>query len=282
MPLHTAPRSAFRAHYERPPVITSPLFGQLIDEWIVLNDEPSTATTIHRWARLEPALAGHTWPRDIVDTVDAAELDGKNAVMLALLRLVQAGHQLAGRILLQQMLPSIGRLTKTRPRNAGTAKDDYWAEDRRHIAVAEFWDLITHYPTQRRTSNVPGTLHMEMVQRLFRHKPEPDMAAAGTADEVWRLATLEPVDEEEDTTVPEGLRLVDVLSWGRERDIISAYEAELLSFVYIDDDTSPDTYRRNRAGEAAERYGIKPALVRLHCHRATQKLGAAVQAQMTA
>lgn len=275
-----SPRSAFRAHHQRPALISSQLFGQLIDEWIQLNDEPAAATAIRRWSRIEPDLAGHARPCDLVDAIDGADLAGKNDMLLALLRLVQTGHQLAGRILLQQMLPSIGRLTRTRSRNADLGRDDYWAEDRRHIAVAEFWDLITHYPVRRPTANVPGNLHMEMVKRLFKHKPEPVTTPAGDAVEVWTLSTFNSADDHHDSAIPDGLRLADVLSWGRAHQVISDYEAELLTTVYVDDD--PTEVRRNRAGQAAEQLGIKPALVRLHCHRAAQKLGAAVQAQLTA
>ena len=132
-----APRSAFRAHHARPAQVASPLFSQLIDEWIGLNQTRSTISELDRWAVLEPVLAGYSWPADIVDAIDAAENTVKDTMLLALLRLAQTGHQLAGRILLQQMLPSIGKLTKTSPSQPNS--DNRWAEDRRHIAVASLF-----------------------------------------------------------------------------------------------------------------------------------------------
>lgn len=121
--------------------VASQLFGQLIDERIGLNQTRSTAAELERWAGLEPILAGYTWPADIVDAIDAAQNTAKDAMLLALLRPAQSGHQLAGRVLLQQMLPSIGKLTTTSPSQPTT--DLRWAGDRHHIAVAEFWDLIS-------------------------------------------------------------------------------------------------------------------------------------------
>lgn len=274
--------SAFRAHHHRPPLVTSHLFSSLIDEWIRLNNEQASSTAVARWARVEPVLAGHTWPCDIVDAIDAAPLEQKNQLMGALLRLVQKGHQLAGRILLQQMLPSIGKLTKTTPRNADDAKDNRWAEDRRHIAIAEFWDLISHYPTHRQPTNLPGTLHMEMVHRLFSRRPETPTVLAGDAEDVWNVAGNPAAVHDEDSLVPDGLQLADLLTWAVDRQVISPYEADLLTTVYIDT-SSPDTPRvLNRTAGAAARWNIKPALVRLHCHRAADKLRHAVRESVPA
>lgn len=103
--------SAFRHHDHVPPQIASPYYARLVQEWIDLNAQPGTANTVHSWARAEPVLAGCARPGDVVDAIDAAPADGKDAILLALIRLTQGGEQLAGRIVLQAMLPKLGRLT---------------------------------------------------------------------------------------------------------------------------------------------------------------------------
>ncbi|MCA0296942.1 MAG: hypothetical protein LCH96_16850 [Actinobacteria bacterium] len=259
----TTPRSAFRAHHTRPGQVSSQLFGALIDEWIGLNQSRSTLTELHRWANLEPLLAGYTQPADIVDAIDAAENTVKDAMLLALLRLAQAGHQLAGRILLQQMLPSIGKLTKTSP--SQPTSDNRWAEDRRHIAVAEFWDLVSTLNLERHEHGIATTLHMRMVSRIFGRRSPHQTLPVGDADDVWTAATPHQPAQTEDT----GPTLAEVLQWGVRTQIITTTDAELLTHIYIGDHT---------AVEAAARFDLTHAQARQRCSRATRRLAAAVAA----
>ena len=95
-------------------------------------------------------------------------------MLLALIRLTQAGHQLAGRVVLQLMLPKLGRMTN---RTSGTTSENAWSEDRRHIAVAEFWDVVATYPVGRRTRRVAANLALETLHRLTAatRGPRPDL-----------------------------------------------------------------------------------------------------------
>lgn len=257
-----APRSAFRAHHARPAHVASPLFSQLIDEWIGLNQTRSTISELDRWAVLEPVLAGYSWPADIVDAIDAAENTVKDTMLLALLRLAQTGHQLAGRILLQQMLPSIGKLTKTSPSQPST--DNRWAEDRRHIAVAEFWDLISNLNLDHHDHGIATTLHMRMVSRIFGRRRPHHTFPVGDADDVWtRAAAFGPLDHAE----PEHPTLAEVLQWGVRTQVITANDAALLTHIYIGEHT---------AVEAAASFGLSHAQTRQRCSRATRRLAAAV------
>ena len=90
------PTSAFRYHDDVPPEITSPYYARLIQEWVGLNSYPRTANTVRSWAATEPALVGCGRPGDVVDAIDAAPSGGKDAILLALIRLTQGGDQLAG------------------------------------------------------------------------------------------------------------------------------------------------------------------------------------------
>ena len=164
--------SSFRYHDRRPLQVSSPLYRQLIDEWIDLNQLNSSRLAVRRWGRAEPALQGHGRPADLVDAVDGADAAGQDRMLLALVRLTQAGHQLAGRVLLQLMLPKLGRIAI---RTAGHGSDSAWTEDRRHIVVAEFWDVISGYPVKRRTSRVAANLSLETLRRVTNPRGrEPD------------------------------------------------------------------------------------------------------------
>ena len=108
----------FRQHDVAPADVVSPLYRQLTQEWAELHVTPSTPATVRRWGRAEKALAGFAMPGQIVDAIDAAGHDRTNELLLALIRLFQRGHQLAGRVVLQALLP---KLAKTATTPAGCA-----------------------------------------------------------------------------------------------------------------------------------------------------------------
>lgn len=259
--------SAFRAHHARPPLVTSTVFSNLIDEWITLNSETQTQTTIARWAASEPALAGLARPCDIVDAIDQANPAGKDPLLLALIRLTQDGHQLAGRILLQQWLPNIGKLTKTPPRRATDSTETRWAEDRRHIAIAEFWDIITHYNTVR-TTKIATALHMTLVHKLFSQRPAPITIAVGDGQDVWDTAPAPAT-----ITSDQPQSAAAVLAQAVQQEIIRPEDAKILTMVYLIDQPG-----RDRTVLAATHYGITSQAVRIRCHRAITKLRASVGA----
>ena len=224
--------SAFRYHDQRPPQVTSPLYLQLIDEWIGLNMLRSSQLAVRRWGRLEPALLGYTRPADVVDGIDQATSAAQDRILIALIRLTQDGHQMAGRVVLQAMLPKLGRMTN---RTSGTSSDNAWTEDRRHIVVAEFWDVLTHYPASRRTTKVAGNLALDTLHRVTSpgsrepdrpidpaQLPEPDRRCHNVADEL-------PVPGQ--LTIDAGLD--EVLSWALANRAISPDDAQLLTLSLI-------------------------------------------------
>lgn len=153
----------FRSHHATPPDVPSPLYRALLQEWADLHQRPSTTAALARWARAEPVLAGHTTPGAIVDAIDTAPRALKDDLMTALVRLAQTGHQLAGRIVLQAMLPKLVRITR---QTAGGDRDNTWSEDRRHIVIAEFWDVLAHYPLHQRNSSVAAGLALDTLHRV--------------------------------------------------------------------------------------------------------------------
>lgn len=249
-------QSVFRYHHTTPGRITSPLFRQLITEWIELNSSDAARSTLARWGTDKPLLAGFAHPHEIVDAIDASNPGDQDALFLALLRLTQAGQPLAGRILLQLMLPKLGRISlRMVPCDADTA----WDEDRKQLVVAEYWDIISTYPVDRRVRSVPANLALETLHRCTMHRP-------------WRGKEIptghdssQPDVAYDDNDGPS--RLVDVLQWATRKNVITCDEGALLIAIYTDEETPQ---------AAAERLNVTAAVIRKRCSRARQRLQAAL------
>lgn len=267
--------SAFRQHHQVPARVESALFRQLIGEWVSLNALASSAAAILKWGRLEPALAGYHSPGALVDAVDAADAAGKDEILGALIRLFQAGHQLAGRVVLQSMLIKLGRITL---RTRGTSSDNAWAEDRRHIAVAEFWDVLSAYPIARRPHKIAANLALDTLHRLTGEtrgqqpaRPlDPTELPEEHSGRLMAAARIEPgrvglsVDDD----------LVQVVTWAVSRDVITREDAELLVQVYL---PQPGT---SGTATAAAQLGLSDAAVRQRCSRARKLLVVAVRDEL--
>lgn len=264
--------SAFRHHDRLPPRVASPLYRQLIQEWVHLNALQSSTVAAARWGRLEPVLAGHSRPADLVDGVDGATRDQQDAMLLALIRLTQAGHQLAGRVALQLMLPKLGRITN---RTGGTTSDNAWSEDRRHIAVAEFWDVVATYPASRRTRTVAANLALETLHRLTAatRGPRPDLPV--DEQDLHRVLPATPASDRSTAgDLTADADLVQVISWAVSTNVITADDGRLLQLVYLPNGGAGRV-------DAADQYGLSAAAVRQRCSRARRRLVTAVRAELT-
>lgn len=265
----------FRSHHEVVPV-ASPLYRGLCTEWVALGLSPSTATVVARWGRAHPVLAPCASLGELVDAIDAADPERTDALLGALIATFQAGAQLAGRVVLQAMLP---KLTRMAVATSTTSSDDMWAEDRRHIIIAEFWTVLTCYPLARRPAGVAGNLAMDTLHRVTAGKRRPvevAMDLSGPTGEVARAAlwSSPPAQPEEGSeSNPGGRELAAVVAWGREQALVSESDAALLTTIY-----SGQATREGFESEAA-RLGITPAAVRQRCSRAVRAITRAVQAQ---
>lgn len=256
----------FRQHHEVPPAITSSLYRHLLAEWVAIGQQPATRIALRRWGRAEPALANHQTPGDIVDAIDNADYAGADEILIALIRRFQSGHQLAGRILLQALLPKLCRL-------AHYSRDADYLDAARQTAIAEFWQVITDYNPDR-TRKVAITLALNTLRAITHHANTPEIPTAIIND---LAATTEPapsVAEPEAATfeLTNDADLTQVIHWARRENAITDAEAEILTISY-----THDTYGFT---EAAHRFGITAATVRKRCERATRKLAAAVRAEL--
>ena len=274
----------FRQHDVAPADVVSPLYRQLTQEWAELHATPSTPATVRKWGRGEKALAGFTLPGEIVDAIDAAGHDRTNELLLALIRLFQRGHQLAGRVVLQALLPKLAK-TATHAGGMCTSSSDTWAEDRRHITLAEFWDVMADYPVDRRTSSVASNLALDTLHRVTgARKPPADLPVdphdfrddetRDGARRTW-LAGLSTTDPDPVEEITPDSDLLEVIAWGMRNDTISQDEAQLLVASYLPERTSGFGF-----ADVADQLGLSHAAVRQRCSRASRKLTEAVRAEL--
>lgn len=264
----------FRQHDQQPAWVASAIYRQLLQEWVDLNRLTSSATTVRRWGRLESALAGYGRPGDIVDAIDQSGGAQTDMLLLALVRLFQGGHQLAGRVVLQTMLPKLIRITL---RTSPTSTDNAWTEDRHHITIAEFWDVLATYPIGRRPSKVASNLALDTLHRVSgTRRPEEAIPVDPTELPIGAHG-LPAYTFDHDAAAGEinaDADLVQVITWGVARGTITPDEGSLLAASYL-----PDPGASGFAAAAAE-LGLSQAAVRQRCSRASRRLTDAVRTEM--
>ena len=284
----TQAEKVFRQHDVAPDAMTSTLYLRLNQDWTHLNVSASTAASVRRWGRTEPALAGFQRPGDVVDAIDAADQAGKDAVLLALLRLMQADDQHASRTLLQAMLPG---LSNTARRIAGKRRLDVGddSEDVRQAVVGEFWGVAAEYPVARRTSRVAANLALDtlkaVTKEVSRPVPIPFDPTSLFADvnpegdfEIYRRINDE-AQHEALATVMDGSDpewdLLTTIAWGVEQHAISRAEAQTLAAVYLPAKTTGWGF-----DEVAATLGKSRAAIKMRCSRAAAKLATAVRLEI--
>lgn len=248
----------FRSHDEAPAGVRSALLRHLVVEWVDVNRARTSTRAIATWAAAEPALAGLRTPAMVVDHVDQSEPPETDAVLLALLRLCQSGHQLAGRILLQCLLPGLSAMHR---KGARPGQDP---EERTQEMISDFWQVITAYAVDAHTQNVAARL----VDRSLRLSARAATTTARRAETL--VADAAEFGETQLASLTGGapsepeVGLDHVLVWAIERDWVSAADAALIAEVYTDEDGG---YPR-----AAERRGISQAAARQRCSRAIRRI----------
>lgn len=249
------------------------IFTQLGQEWPRLAGLPSMAATLRRWARQEPALTDASSLGELLDLIDASHAVREDELLLALLRLAQGGQQLAGRVVLQAMMPKLTRMVRnTRP----LSSDDAQIEDRRHTAVAIFWEVLLGYPVGRRTSSVAANLALDTLRELtgMRKAPVDRPVCPPSDDHRFAGSYAERAISSPGLTCDADL--LEVLAWALDINAVTRNDAALLARVYLPD---PNEMRHGAGvAAAAEALGLSQATVRQRCSRARRRLIAAVAA----
>lgn len=239
----------------RPARRSTGLVGQLNREWDTLLADPGTEAALARWERREPLLRG----LDTLGGLPALVGQDADGVLLALVRLAQAGAPLAGRAVLQLMLGKVARV----------ARSQYGCGDREEAlaaAVGALWQSVATYPVGRRPVRVAANLALETLagtrrdlasaraSRGWLPLPEPgggpsaDEAGLGVDGEVWQ-----------------------VLAAAVRDGTVTAAEARLLGRVYASDGSGSPVDPRTIAAQE----GLSWPALRQRCSRSVRRLSCA-------
>jgi|GEM_PF-776904 len=224
------------------------------------SGEPSDATTagaaVVSWGRRHPAaLAGCRTLTDVLDRIVA----DPDATLLALLAELATGDELAGRVVVQTMLPKLRAFARRDP--------DHDVAD----YVSWCWLRARNYPTNRRRQRVAANLALDTLKSAKR--------SLRTAEEPWeadgeigldRLATEDrlraELDHHEDVIT---LTAARVLRAARRLGLVDEATGLVLESVYIEG---------LPGDQAADRHGMTVATLRWRCSKAVRRLAAHAEA----
>ena len=172
-------------------------------------------------------------------------------VLLLLLEEASSGDAVAGRVVLQALLPKMVRMASVDP---GSAVDDY---------VTALWCEIAAYPVRRRRTSVAANLALDTLKAVRREgRPRSDVAMpphlvvlAADRHPGHVVGPAPPAQPDPSAEL--------VLSRAREHRLVDPVTGRLLRSVYAD----------GLSGEAAgRRHGLSAVAVRTRCSRAVRLL----------
>jgi hypothetical protein len=138
---------------------------QLEREWRTLRQRIS-ASTFRDWIRVQPVLARFSGVTALVrflhdEHATACDVAAKDELLCALLTLASE-DPLAGRVVLQALLPGLKQLAGRALFNAGE-RELFW-----ELLLAHTWSRIRGYPLARRRRRVAANLLFDSLQRTLR------------------------------------------------------------------------------------------------------------------
>lgn len=215
-------------------------------EWEALQEDERAAGACRRWSARAPVLTGCARPADVLDRVGAAP----DAVLGHLLAEAAAGDPLAGRVVLQALLPKVVRMAAVDP---GAGVDDY---------LTAMWCEIAAYPLSRRPTSVAANLALDTLKAVRRER-RPGFDVVTAPHVVLLAADRRPGQGVGRWPGPAGPSVAHVLEQARQHRLVDGATRDLLHSVYAE----------GLSGEsAARRHGLSPGAVRLRCSRAVKVL----------
>jgi hypothetical protein len=219
------------------------LFEQLEYEWRSLGSDRRTARRLSDVL----ALAGATDLEGVRRWVGSASPAESDPLLLCLVGRAAEGDQLAGRVMLQLLLPGIRRLARK-----------WWALgsecEREAAAVAAVYDRIRRYPLARRPGKVAANILLD-AGAILRRQVHDSRGLIGL-DAVRELSADAAVDHP-------SLELAEVLHDAVREGVLTPADAELIAASRIGG--------RRLADLAAER-GAALRTVQKHRHAAEAAL----------
>ncbi len=268
----------YREHDEVASAQVGTLQRELAEEWVRLNADPSLVLVLERWSTGRPELTGARRPADLVDSIDAGCPAAKDELLGALIDLFQQGQQLAGRVLLQAMLP---KLSSFAFRSGLLARIEARPEDRFQFVLCEFWEVLSAFPIERRRSRIAANLVMETLHRLARVTRLPEVAMDPV--QLGELTELPDVDTPErrleiaDPEPDPGGDLDALLAWAQRNKVLPGADVALLRTVYLLDAEATQSSVSAAYRRAAAECGTSGDAMRQRTHRARRRLSAAVR-----
>ena len=257
--------------------------SRLNREWAGLCGSADSDLAVRDWAapgQRRPGLTQLSGVDGLHSTVQLLQgtsvtVSGRDAVLVGLLERAQDGDRLAGRVVLQTMLPAAVRIAQgitARPDVLGD-QDEAFA-----LVLAALWQVIATYPVASRTSKVPANLYLDTLAIVRRghtsgtHRklrfPEQSFADIRVAADPGQL---DP--DCDDPAGPADAQLCTVLAWAVRSCVLRLDEAQLLARVYGLDGGPADP------GPAlAAECGLSWSALRQRCHRLARRVGQAAVA----
>jgi len=215
-------------------------------EWAALQEDDAAVRACRRWAAGTPALRSCTSLDEVLARVPGAP----DVVLGHLLAETATGDRLAGRVVLQAMLPKVVRMASVDP---AAEVDDY---------VTAMWCEIAAYPLGRRPASVAANLALDTLKAVRRER-HPAVDVATPPHLVVLAAERRPGQVVGSPPASGEPSVAGVLVQARRHRFVDAATADLLQSVYADGLSS---------ASAARRHGLSAAAVRLRCSRAVKVL----------
>ncbi|MCL2464866.1 MAG: hypothetical protein FWF28_07330 [Micrococcales bacterium] len=209
-------------------------------EWGSLCERSSGRDVPSSWRRALPSYAVPPSTRERCFLADVCELVGRrdDDVASALVRLAQAGDQLAGRVMIQAMLPKLWAMSRRDP----------WHDFGDYVAAA--WIRVMTFHAAARHHALLVNLCLDCLKQLSRQ---------GAHDRRFPLSA--PVCDSPDSAGYINQMVMLAVDYG----MVSPRCGDVLHSVYCDGLTGR---------EAAERHDISSEMVRYYCSSAIKTLRA--------
>ncbi|MFD7161322.1 hypothetical protein ACFV9C_42520 [Kribbella sp. NPDC059898] len=241
------------------------LTHSLNSEWRLLCTSPDAHRELAQWRQTEPALSSAETLEDLVSLV----ADNPNPTHAALIRRAQNGSTLAGRCVIQLMLPKIARIARSQVR----ATVDF--DEAAAAVVAAMWAQIMKFALANNPPSIAGRLALDSLKAVtraadhdhFEFSHSNVVISYSDPENFHSVDTLESVQVRNSLDRNAGIEVLEVLSRATQRKVITTDEARLLAEVYLKSD--------HRSSEAVAReLNISSALLRQRCSRITRRLRA--------
>lgn len=239
----------------------SPLVAALDRDWARLRTSRRALRTARSWADQPPGRPLAAIVADIADLDELLTVTQRtanrtdDAVLLALVELSQRHDELAGRVVLQHLLPAL--ISRSKRYRSFREHTDPLA-----LVLPAAWLAIRSYDVERRRHHVASSLLSDAVFQAFRRP----LRRRSSTEEVWAPAEFADTCtvDQPDTAVDEFVVVLREASAAG----VDPYDIELLR----------ELVRVGSPGVVAAQRNVTPRTVRNHRDRAVEHVRSAIAA----